>query len=112
MGAGPALADDGPGDTAALRDRLRTTMWELAGPIRTGTGLQRCLDALAGIAEALGPPAHDPTQLELHNAVVVGRAIAAGALLREETRGGHVRDDHPRTDPCWSSVHTERTTPV
>ena len=112
VGEAPALLDGGPGDTAALRERLRSAMWELAGPIRTRTGLQRCLEALAEVAEALGPPARDPAQLELHNGVVVGRAIAAGALLREETRGGHVRDDHPTAEPRWSHVHTERTTPV
>jgi L-aspartate oxidase len=108
----PALVDDGPGDTSALRDRLRRTMWELAGPIRTADGLHRALATLTSIADDLGPPAHDETQLELHNAVVVGRAIAAGALLREETRGGHVRDDAPATDPRWHGVHTERTTPA
>ncbi len=108
----PTLTDDGPGDTAAVRTRLRETMWELAGPIRTATGLTRALDELADIAERLGPPSRDLDQLELHNAVVVGRAIAAGALLRDETRGGHVRDDHPEHDPAWAGVHTERTEPV
>ncbi len=87
-------------------------MWEHAGPIRTADGLQQALDALDGVADALGPPARDAAQLELHSAVTVGRAIAAGALLRTETRGGHVRDDVPGTDPRWHGVHTERTAPA
>lgn len=87
-------------------------MWEHAGPIRTADGLQRALDGLDEVADQLGPPARDAAQVELHSAITVGRAIAAGALLRTETRGGHVRDDAPLTDPGWDGVHTERTAPA
>lgn len=108
----PILVGGGPGDTSAIRTRLRDTMWELAGPIRTAAGLTQALEELAAIGDELGPPSHDPDQLELLNAVLVSRTIAAGALLRDETRGGHVRDDHPAADPRWAHVHTERTEPV
>jgi L-aspartate oxidase len=108
----PDLVATPAGDTARLRDRLRLVMWEHAGPIRTGDGLRQALDGLDEVAAALGPPARDPDQLELHSAVVTGRAIAVSALVRTETRGGHVRDDHPGTDPAWTGVHTERTTPA
>ncbi len=108
----PELAATVTADTDEVRMRLRTTMWELAGPIRTADGLREALDALTAIADELGPAARDRAQLELHSAVVVGRAIAAGALLRTETRGGHVRDDAPLADPAWAGVHTERTAPV
>jgi succinate dehydrogenase/fumarate reductase flavoprotein subunit len=100
------------GDTAALRRRLRDVMWDHAGPIRTATGLSDGLAALDEVEQALGRPARDPDQLELHAAVAVGRAIATTALLRTETRGGHVRDDHPTADPAWAGVHTERTQPA
>jgi len=108
----PALADVAAGDTGRLRGQLRMVMWEHAGPIRDANGLQQALDGLQQVAEELGPPARDAAQLELHSAITVGRAIAAGALLRSETRGGHVRDDAPLTDPSWHGVHTERTAPV
>jgi L-aspartate oxidase len=108
----PALVDAAAGDTGRLRGQLRMAMWEHAGPIRRADGLQRALDDLGAVAAALGPPARDATQLELHSAVTVGRTIAAGALLRGETRGGHVRDDAPLTDPRWDGVHTERTAPA
>ncbi len=108
----PALAEEPATDTSEVRGRLRAAMWEHAGPIRTAEGLRRGLDALDEVAADLGPPARDPDQLELHSAVVVCRAIAAGALLRTETRGGHVRDDHPDSAPTWAGIHTERTAPA
>ena len=112
LDAPPSLADASAGRTDALRRRLRTTMWELVGPIRTEAGLRRALEELDVLATELGPPAADRDQLELHSAVVTARAIATGALLRPETRGGHVRDDHPHADPAWAGVHTERTAPA
>ena len=35
----------------------------------------------------------------------LARRIAARALLREETRGAHVRTDFPRTDPRLDRHH-------
>ncbi len=109
----PALADrPATDDLPGLRARLRQMLWETAGPIRDAEGLQRALVELDAFEDELGPPARDAHQLELHAAITVGRAIAAGALLRDETRGGHVRDDHPDTELKWHGVHTERTSPV
>jgi succinate dehydrogenase / fumarate reductase flavoprotein subunit len=33
--------------------------------------------------------------------LTVSEAIARSALLREESRGGHTRDDFPKPDPEW-----------
>lgn len=107
----PILVDDPAAtDLVALRSDLREAFWRGAGPIRTAAGLRQVLDELDGVRDRLGPPARHGDQLELHAAVTVARTIAACALLREETRGGHVRDDFPERDPRWSGVHTERTT--
>jgi L-aspartate oxidase len=111
--APPALAAGSTcDDLPDLRDRLRQMMWRNAGPIRTETALLQALDELDALEDELGPPATDPTQLELLAAITVSRAIAAGALLRDETRGGHIRDDHPSSSTRWQGVHTERTAPV
>lgn len=112
LDAPPPLVDAPVDDTPDLRRRLREVLWQHAGPIRTATGLSAGLAALDEIEAAVGAPARDPAQLELHSAITVGRAIATAALLRTETRGGHVRDDHPEADPTWAGVHTERTEPV
>ena len=37
--------------------------------------------------------------IDLRNMLLVSEAIAKAALAREESRGGHTRDDFPQTDP-------------
>jgi succinate dehydrogenase / fumarate reductase flavoprotein subunit len=39
--------------------------------------------------------------LDLRNMVLVSECVARAALLREESRGGHTRDDFPGMDPQW-----------
>ncbi len=39
--------------------------------------------------------------LDLRNMLLVSEAIAKAALLRQESRGGHTRDDYPAMDPVW-----------
>ena len=38
------------------------------------------------------------TPLDLRNMLVVSESIAKAALARQESRGGHTRDDFPATD--------------
>jgi succinate dehydrogenase / fumarate reductase flavoprotein subunit len=41
--------------------------------------------------------------LDLRNMLLVSEAVATAALEREESRGGHTRDDYPMTDPYWGT---------
>ena len=41
--------------------------------------------------------------LDLRNMLLVSEAIAKAALERQESRGGHTRDDFPGPDPEWGS---------
>jgi len=61
----------------------RESVWKLAGPQRTASELEELLD--------------DPYPL--------ARAIAASALARTESRGGHRRTDFPEPDPGLDGVH-------
>ena len=38
---------------------------------------------------------------EARNLLAVGRLVAATALARRESRGGHFRADYPAPDPDW-----------
>ena len=97
--AAPTLAPPG----AELdRTALREAMTAGAGPLRHTEGLQEVLAALDAAAVALGPaPPGDREGLELANVVTIGRLIASSALLREESRGVHWREDHPGPRPQW-----------
>jgi L-aspartate oxidase len=64
-------------------EATRETVWRLAGPLR------------------------DPTELaELRaDPYPLAAAVAASALDRPESRGGHLRRDRPETDPALDRVH-------
>jgi L-aspartate oxidase len=42
---------------------------------------------------------------------LVARALIASAAERPETRGCHVRTDHPHADPAWAHTLPVRLTP-
>ena len=43
--------------------------------------------------------------LDVQNMLRVSESIALAALAREESRGGHTRDDFPATDPEWGRTN-------
>jgi L-aspartate oxidase len=93
----------GPAEPAGVRDRLRELMWTNVGLLRTREGL---LSALREI-EALRAQA--PTDgSELHNLLTIAPLVAGAALARTESRGSHVRLDHPELDPAWQSRQLRR----
>ena len=79
-------------DEAALIRRLRVLMTEGCGVIRDGSGLRTTLDGL----RALDQQAQTGSA---KNMVAAATLIAAAALLRCESRGGHFRADHPEPNP-------------
>lgn len=94
-GEPPVTLPDLPPATApdpALVARLRRSMTDGAGVIRTAGGLQRTLTEIAEIEAA--QPGNDP----LLNMTTTARLIVTAALLREESRGAHFRDDFPQAD--------------
>jgi L-aspartate oxidase len=71
------------------RDELQRTMTAQAGVLRSAESLERAAQACAGVAMG-----DDLASWELRNLATVGRALCAGALAREESRGAHTRTDH------------------
>ncbi len=91
----PWLGESTPEHLADLHERVRTLMWRQVGLERTRSGLVSAEAWLAGMAEQL--PA-EPSAT--HNLITIGRLVAAGALVREESRGAHCRLDHPQSRPA------------
>jgi L-aspartate oxidase len=84
----PTLAE---GDDEAIR-KLRGTMSRHVGVVRDRVGLVEALSTI----EALSAHTHGP---QVRNALTAAKLVAAAALARAESRGGHYRADFPATDP-------------
>ena len=87
-GGRPLAARAAPDLPDADLQRLRQAMSRDAGVVREGAGLTRLLgeidEATARVGEA--------------PALIAARLVAAAALDRRESRGGHYRADFPQTD--------------
>jgi len=71
---------------------LRETMSRNVGVLRDAEGLKTALADIAGAERAC-------VRQSIRNMMVAGRIIAAAALKREESRGGHFRKDFPEENP-------------
>ncbi len=96
----PVLVD------GAGRPALQEEMTARAGVLRSAGGLMAALDTLAGISRLAGPTV-DQDAWETTNLVTVSTLLAEAALLREETRGSHWREDFPERDDLAQSGHHE-----
>lgn len=105
---GPHVGVGGPADVPALRERMRTAMWQGAGPARTAEGLAGAAAALEALRAELGPVPADQQAAELDLALTTAGLIVDAARLRPESRGGHYRLDHPDADPAWAGRHVEQ----
>ncbi len=100
-GRGPA---PGP-EVAGRRTELRRRAWQQLGLERDAAGLRDLLTWIAPLrAEAHEP--RDRAEAELRNLADVAWAMATSALFREESRGGHFRQDFPEPDDRRFHGHT------
>jgi len=86
------------------RRDLQETMTARAGVLRSAAGLRAGLATLADLA-GVGSGEVDQDAWEVTNLVTVSALLAEAALLREETRGSHWREDHPERDDEGQSGH-------
>ncbi|GAB4406745.1 MAG: L-aspartate oxidase [Bryobacter sp.] len=81
------------------REELQDLAWEGCGIIRNAKGLAEVLDKIdsSGRVVLAEPKRRD---YENRNIATVLRLIAKAALAREESRGGHYREDFPAKAPA------------
>jgi succinate dehydrogenase / fumarate reductase, flavoprotein subunit len=93
---------------------LQQTMHDLVGIIRTAPEMEQALERIAALRERVanlsveGHRQYNPgwhLALDLPHMLVVSEAIARAALARQESRGGHTRDDFPATDAEWARTN-------
>jgi len=88
----------------------RAAMQELVGIIRTKSELEEAVTRIHAMRERArragvkGSRVYNPgwhLALDLLTMLTVSEAVAISALARQESRGGHTRDDFPKPDPEW-----------
>jgi succinate dehydrogenase / fumarate reductase flavoprotein subunit len=93
-----------------IQQELQQTMNDLVGIIRTRAELEQSLAEIETFKERAknllveGHRQYNPgwhLAIDLRNMLLVSECIAKAALEREESRGGHTRDDHPGFDEAW-----------
>jgi succinate dehydrogenase / fumarate reductase flavoprotein subunit len=98
----------------AVHQELQQTMNDLVGIIRREDELEQAIEALAKLRERVenvaveGGRGYHPgwhLALDLRNMIIVSECVARAALIREESRGGHTRDDHPKMSADWRKVN-------
>jgi succinate dehydrogenase / fumarate reductase, flavoprotein subunit len=97
-----------------LHQELQQTMNDLVGIIRRAGEMQQALGKLTELkarAEKLSIEGHRQFNpgwhlaLDLRNMLAVSECVARAALIREESRGGHTRDDFPTMEARWRLVN-------
>jgi succinate dehydrogenase / fumarate reductase flavoprotein subunit len=85
-------------------------MNDLVGIIRKAEEVAEALQVVEKLKERVrmvgagGSRIYNPgwhLAIDLRNMVLVSECVARAALMREESRGGHTRDDFPGMDPEW-----------
>jgi L-aspartate oxidase len=80
---------------------IARTMTEGAGVLRSAASLDSTAKALAVIEERAGHDEPGPAAWEAANLLTVATALVQAAAMRDETRGGHWREDFPDARPEW-----------
>ena len=97
-----------------LQQDLQAVMGDLVGIIRRAGELTDALKRLEELklrvqnVGAVGGRKYNPgwhLALDLRNMLVVSQCTAKAALEREESRGGHTREDFPKMSPEWRLVN-------
>jgi len=97
-----------------VHHELQQTMQDLVGLIRRESEVRDALAALEKFkerAETVAVPgmrAYNPGwhyAQDLRNMLLVAECVATAALERQESRGGHTREDYPAMSPDWRKVN-------
>jgi succinate dehydrogenase / fumarate reductase flavoprotein subunit len=97
-----------------VHTEVQQTMSDLVGIIRREEEIKTAIAELDRLREraarvsAQGGAAYNPgwhLALDLRNIMLIADCVAQAALERQESRGGHTRDDFPGMSPEWRKVN-------
>ena len=105
---------EGGENSYSLHAELQEVTHNLVGIIRTGKEVEEAIAKIADIRKrsanvsVAGGRKFNPgfhLAFDLDNMLLVAESTAKSALRREESRGGHTRDDFPGMDSTWRKVN-------
>jgi len=97
-----------------VHSEVQQLMSDMVGIIRTEDEIKTAITELeklrerAAQASAAGGAAYNPgwhLALDLRNIMLIADCVAQAALERQESRGGHTRNDFPKMSPEWRKVN-------
>jgi succinate dehydrogenase / fumarate reductase flavoprotein subunit len=105
---------EGGENSYSLHAELQEITHNLVGIIRTGSELKEAITKIADIRKRsanvsvsggrkFNPGFH--LAFDLDNMLLVAESTAKSAINREESRGGHTRDDFPGMDNKWRQIN-------
>ena len=104
------------GDIEFIRDELADCMWDQVGILRNRNDLvaaRERLDRLDAMLQTMGVgdtnPAFNLTWqdwMNLRNLLLVSKTVVEAALVRENSRGAHYREDYPEEGDLETSYYT------
>ena len=105
---------EGGENSYSLHAELQEVTHNLVGIIRTGSELKEAIDKIADIRKRsanvsvsggrkFNPGFH--LAFDLDNMLLVAESTAKSAIAREESRGGHTRDDFPGMNNKWRQIN-------
>ena len=112
--AAAPLERSGGENPYTVHAEVQRTMSDLVGIIRREDEIKAALAELEKLRErvgrvsAEGGSAYNPgwhLALDLRNIMLIADCVAQAALERQESRGGHTRDDFPGMNPEWRKIN-------
>jgi succinate dehydrogenase/fumarate reductase flavoprotein subunit len=100
-----------------LKAQLQRLMWNDVGIVRNGLGLKKAIETIELMKKQFNENLAVSSSnviynwdwieaLEVYNMLNLAWVIAKAALIREESRGSHFREDYPQTDNkrWWKNI--------
>lgn len=82
-----------------MQNKIAELMSENLGIVRNAEGIGKAIDQLTEIETTFSDYKNEYNLFKIKNTATVCKLIATSALVREESRGGHIREDFQNENP-------------